>query len=72
MQNQATNKVLTSKIYKPLIQFNIKTKNKKQPNLRMGRRGRQTFLQRRHTDGQEAHEKMLSIAILKNCKPKLQ
>ena len=28
----------------------------------MDRRPKQTFLQRRHTDGQEAHEKMLNIA----------
>ena len=28
----------------------------------MGRRSNQTFLQRRHTDGQQAHEKMLIIA----------
>ena len=34
----------------------------KQPNQKMGRRSKQTFLQRRHTDGQEAHEKMLNIA----------
>ena len=27
----------------------------------MGRRPKQTFLQRRYTDGLEAHEKMLSI-----------
>ena len=27
----------------------------------MGRRSKQTFLQRRHTDNEEAHEKMLSI-----------
>ena len=27
----------------------------------MGRRPKQTFLQGRHTDGQEAHEKMLNI-----------
>ena len=27
----------------------------------MGGRPKQTFLQRRHTDGQEAHEKMLNI-----------
>ena len=27
----------------------------------MGRRPKQTFLQRRHTDGQEAHEKMFNI-----------
>ena len=30
----------------------------------MGRRPKQTFLQRRHTDGQEAHEKMLNTANL--------
>ena len=28
----------------------------------MGKRSKQTFLQRRHTDGQEAHEKMFNIA----------
>ena len=27
----------------------------------MGRRSKQIFLQRRHTDGQEAHEKLLNI-----------
>ena len=29
----------------------------------MDRRPKQTFLQRRHTDGQEAHEKLLNITI---------
>ena len=28
----------------------------------MGRRSEQTFIQRRHTDGQQAHEKMLNVA----------
>ena len=28
----------------------------------MGQRTKQTFLQRRHTDGQQGHEKMLNIA----------
>ena len=27
----------------------------------MGQRSKQTFLQRRHTDGQQTHEKMLNI-----------
>ena len=27
----------------------------------MGRRPKETFLQRKHTDDQEAHEKMLSL-----------
>ena len=30
----------------------------------MGRRPKQTFLQRRHTGGQEAHEKMKRCSIL--------
>ena len=29
-------------------------------NQKMGRRSKQTFLQGRHTDGQEAHEKMFN------------
>ena len=33
----------------------------KQSNQKVSRRPKQTFLQRRHTDGQEAHEKMLNI-----------
>ena len=57
--NDVTDKGLISKIYKQIMQLNI-TKNK-QPNKKMGRRLEQTFLQRRHTDGQEAHEKMLNI-----------
>ena len=43
---------------KQLIQLNKTAKNK-QPNQTMGRRLKQTFLLR-HTDGQQAHEKMLS------------
>ena len=52
-------KGLIFKIYKQLMQLNIK-KNK-QPNQKMGRRPKQTFLQRRYTDGKEAHEKLLNI-----------
>ena len=33
----------------------------KQPNQNMGRRPKQTFLQRRHSDGRKAHEMMLNI-----------
>ena len=36
------------------------TEQNKQPNQNMGRRPQQSFLQRRHMDGQQAHEKMLN------------
>ena len=52
----ATDKSLISKIYKQLIQL-----IKKKPNCKMGRRPKWTFLQRRHTDVQQVHEKMLNI-----------
>ena len=32
----------------------------------MGRRSKQIFLQRRHTDGQEAHKKLLNIRKTNN------
>ena len=35
---------------------------KKQPNQKMGTRHKQALFQRRHTDGQQAHEKMLNIS----------
>ena len=52
--NDTTDKGLISKIYKQLIQPNIK--KKKKPNQKMVRRFKQTFLQR-HTDGQKPHLK---------------
>ena len=39
----------------------LSIKKKKKPNQKMGRRPKQTFLQRSHTDGQQTHKKMLSI-----------
>ena len=47
--NETTYKVLISKIYKQLIQLNAKKKKKK--NQKVEKRPKQTFLQRRHTDG---------------------
>ena len=47
--NEATDKELISKIYKQLLQLNSRKIN--DPIEKMGQRTKQTFLQRRHTDG---------------------
>ena len=47
--NEATDKELISKIYKQPLQLNSRKIN--DPNQKMGQRTKQTFLQRRHTDG---------------------
>ena len=57
--NDMINKGLISKIYKQFIHLNNRIKQ--QLNQKMGRRPKQTFLQRRHTDGQETPEKVLNI-----------
>ena len=47
--NEATDKGLISKIYKQLLKLNSRKIN--DPIKKMGQRTKQTFLQRRHTDG---------------------
>ena len=51
--SEVRGKRFISKIY----ELNIK----KKPNQKMGRRLKQIFLQRRHIDGQQTHEKVLSV-----------
>ena len=56
--NDDTNKESIFKIYKQLIQLK---RYREQPNQKMRRGPKQTFLQRRHKYGQQAQEKMLNI-----------
>ena len=46
---ETVDKELLSKIHKQLIQLNYQ--KSKQPNQKVGKRPKQTFLQRRYTDG---------------------
>ena len=57
--NDVTDKRFVSKIYKKVVWLNIiKTSN---PIQKMDRRLIWTFFQRKHSDGQESHEKMFNI-----------
>jgi len=58
--NELTDKGFSSKIYKHLLQLN--TPKTKHPPQKMGRRSKQTILQRRHTDGQK-HMKRCSTSL---------
>ena len=50
---QSNHKELISRIYKEVVPLNMK---KKKHQSKIGKRSKSTFLQRNHTDGQEAHE----------------
>ena len=59
--NDVTSKNLISKIYE-LIQLNNNNQKTQITQLKkMGRKIKQTFIQKRHADGQQAHEKMHNI-----------
>ena len=64
--NEVTDKELISKIYKLFLQLNKNNNNNNNNNKnkqKMDRRSKQTFLERRHTDGKKKpHEKMVDIA----------
>ena len=62
--NESTDKGLISKIYKYLLLLN--TQKTTQPHQKMGRRSKQTILQRRNTDDQKPHKK-----LLEKCKSEL-
>ena len=47
--NEETDKELISKIYKQLMELNVRKIN--DPRKKMGQSTKQTFLQRRHTNG---------------------
>ena len=57
--NEATDKRLNSKIHKQLMQLHIRKPSNS--IKKMGRRPKQTFLQRKHTDGQETCSASLII-----------
>ena len=60
--NNMTDKRLIFNIHKQLIQFNIKKKkNQTTQFLKIGKRTEYTCFQRRHTNRQQAYEKMLNI-----------
>ena len=59
--HEVTDKGLIPKIYKYLLQIN--TNKNKQPHQKMGRRSKETVLQRRHTNGQK-HMKRCSMLLI--------
>jgi len=64
--NNIYDKWLISKIYKELLQLNCKI----QSYFNMGRSPVEIFFQRRHPNGQQVHEKMLNIIIIREMQVK--
>ena len=60
LSNETINKGLLSKVCNIFNSMTI-TKTSKQFNKNMGRRPKQTLLQRKHTDGQQVPGKLLNI-----------
>ena len=60
MHKRSIPQELICKLHKQLTQLNIRNTNN--PGKKLGGRPKQTFLQSRHTDGQQTHEKTLNIS----------
>ena len=60
-----SDKGLISTLYKEFLKL-----NENNNNLKMGKGPEQTFLQRRYTKGQQVHEKMLNITIIREMQIK--
>ena len=57
-----------SKTYKQLMQ--LSTRKNKQPNQKLGKRPKQTFLQRRHTDGYKHMKTSSTLLIIREMQAK--
>ena len=71
MQREATDKRLTSKVHKQLMELIIKKTNKQENNQTMAGRPKQTSLQSRHTDGQNALKRCSTSLIIRDMQMKI-
>ena len=68
--NEAINKGLISKLYKQLMELNIKKTNNP-IKKKMGRRSKQTVLQRRHIDGSKYTKRYTTALIIREMQIKI-